>query len=63
MEKQLTERERNAVKHFKNIIYCDYILEVRQGIEFVEIVSSTGGDIHTHRVYDTGKDTGKIYER
>ena len=53
-------------KYFMDNCGFDYILEVREGKDFLEIVSSMGGDVTTNRVY--GKPKGnpedfEIYER
>lgn len=47
----------NRMKYFHEEVGCDYILEVYEGKDFIEIVSKTGGDVTTTRIY--GERDGK----
>lgn len=58
--------EDKRYKFFMEAQDPDYVLEVKDGGDFLQISSSMGGDVHTHRVY--GKSNGSdetftIYER
>ena len=55
--------ERQRIDYFEENVGCDYILEIRNGGDFTEIVSSMGGDVRTNRVYGENKETFEVYER
>ena len=55
--------ERQRIDYFEENVGCDYILEIRDGGDFTEIVSSMGGDVRTNRVYGENKETFEVYER
>ena len=40
----------------------DYVLEVYEALDFVELVCKEGGDTITYRAYDKGSEI-KLYER
>lgn len=56
---RLTRRDKRSnerIERAQNIALeergLDYILEVREGYDFVEVVGSIGGDVLKYRIYD-----------
>lgn len=51
-QKKQSEKVKKAIE--RALEYMDYILEVTEWVDFVEIVGKMGGDTITERFYDNG---------